>query len=148
VERLRFTGKPTFAQPFSRVRGPFRRGGRRGARTLARIELVLEELLVNHVLMPTAPAKESPKWPVFAGHRVIFCLEVVDEADPFDPLGTRGTRPHARSGGSAHSAAWEFTWFARWPTKSATVAKRARMWSPSVSPGARGRAGLNGERGK
>ena len=80
-------GKTPFARPFPRVRGPFRHRGRRGSELLLKIELVLEELLVNHVLHAYRSGEGDSEVACFRRAPGYFCLEVVDEATPFDPLG-------------------------------------------------------------
>jgi anti-sigma regulatory factor (Ser/Thr protein kinase) len=52
-----------------------------------KIELVLEELLVNHVLHGYGSAEGDSEVACFRRAPAHFCLEVVDEAPPFDPLG-------------------------------------------------------------
>ncbi len=58
-----------------------------GPELLLRIELVLEELLVNHVLHAYGPGEGDSEVACFCRAPRYFCLEVVDEAAPFDPLG-------------------------------------------------------------
>ena len=98
-----------------------------GPELLLRIELVLEELLVNHVLHAYGSGEGDSEVACFCRAPAYFCLEVVDEAAPFDPLGPWRLQTSRSLRRIGPSAAWEFTWFARWPTKSATVARRARM---------------------
>ena len=57
-----------------------------GPEVLLKIELVLEELLVNHVLHAYGSGEGDSEVACFCRPGV-FCLEVVDEAAPFDPLG-------------------------------------------------------------
>ncbi len=54
---------------------------------LLKIELVLEELLVNHVLHAYGDGEGDSDVACFCPTPDQFCLEVVDEAAPFDPLG-------------------------------------------------------------
>ncbi len=58
-----------------------------GPEVLLRIELVLEELLVNHVLHAYGAGEGESEVACFCRAPACFCLEVVDEAAPFDPLG-------------------------------------------------------------
>ena len=58
-----------------------------GPELLLRIELVLEELLVNHVLHAYGSGEGDSDVACFCRAPGYFCLEVVDEAAPFDPLG-------------------------------------------------------------
>ena len=58
-----------------------------GPELLLRIELVLEELLVNHVLHAYRSGEGDSDVACFCRTPLHFCLEVVDEAAPFDPLG-------------------------------------------------------------
>jgi len=57
-----------------------------GPEVLLRIELVLEELLVNHVLHAYRSSEGESEVACFTQEPGRFCLEVVDEAAPFDPL--------------------------------------------------------------
>ena len=57
-----------------------------GPEVLLKIELVLEELLVNHVLHAYGSGEGDSEVACFS-RPGFFCLEVVDEAAPFDPLG-------------------------------------------------------------
>ena len=57
-----------------------------GPEVLLKIELVLEELLVNHVLHAYGSGEGDSEVACFC-RPGFFCLEVVDEAAPFDPLG-------------------------------------------------------------
>ena len=57
-----------------------------GPELLLRIELVLEELLVNHVQHAYGPGGGDSEVVCFRRAPDCFCLEVVDEAAPFDPL--------------------------------------------------------------
>ncbi|MCY2990384.1 MAG: ATP-binding protein [Planctomycetota bacterium] len=54
---------------------------------LPRIELVLEELLVNHVLHAYGSGEGDSEVVCFRREPAYFCLEVIDEAPAFDPLG-------------------------------------------------------------
>jgi len=58
-----------------------------GPELLLRIELVLEELLVNHVMHAYGSGEGDSEVACFRRAPGYFCLEVVDEAAPFDPLG-------------------------------------------------------------
>ena len=58
-----------------------------GPELLLKIELVLEELLVNHVLHAYGSGEGESEVACFCRAPGCFCLEVVDEAAPFDPLG-------------------------------------------------------------
>ncbi|NUQ63102.1 MAG: ATP-binding protein [Pirellulales bacterium] len=58
-----------------------------GPELLLRIELILEELLVNHVLHAYGSCEGDSDVACFCRAPGYFCLEVVDEAAPFDPLG-------------------------------------------------------------
>ncbi len=58
-----------------------------GPDLLLRIELVLEELLVNHMLHAYGSGEGDSDVACFCRAPGFFCLEVVDEAAPFDPLG-------------------------------------------------------------
>ena len=58
-----------------------------GPQLLPRIELVLEELLVNHVLHAYGSGEGDSEVVCFRREPAYFCLEVIDEAPAFDPLG-------------------------------------------------------------
>ena len=58
-----------------------------GPELLLKIELVLEELLVNHVLHAYGTGEGESEVACFCRGPGWFCVEVVDEAAPFDPLG-------------------------------------------------------------
>ena len=58
-----------------------------GPELLLRIELVLEELLVNQVQHAYGSGEGDSEVVCFCRAPGYFCLEVVDEAAPFDPLG-------------------------------------------------------------
>lgn len=57
-----------------------------GHELLLKIELVLEELLVNHVMHAYGSSKGDSEVACYSRAPGWFCLEVVDEAAPFDPL--------------------------------------------------------------
>jgi len=56
-----------------------------GPEVLLKIEVVLEELLVNHALHAYGTGAGESEVACFC-RPGFFCLEVVDEAAPFDPL--------------------------------------------------------------
>lgn len=58
-----------------------------GPELLLKIELVLEELLVNHVLHAYGSGEGDSEVACSRRAPACFCLEVVDEAAPFNPLG-------------------------------------------------------------
>jgi len=58
-----------------------------GPELLLRIELVLEELLVNHVMHAYDSGEGDSEVACFCRAPGHFCLEVVDAAAPFNPLG-------------------------------------------------------------
>lgn len=58
-----------------------------GRELLLKIELVLEELLVNHVLHAYGSTEGESEVACYCRAPGYFCLEVVDEAAAFDPLG-------------------------------------------------------------
>ena len=58
-----------------------------GPELLPSIEIVLEELLVNHVRHAYRSGEGDSEVACFCREPGFFCLEVVDEAPPFDPLG-------------------------------------------------------------
>ncbi len=58
-----------------------------GPELLLRIEIVLEELLVNHVRHAYGSGQGESDVACFCRAPGHFCLEVADEAAPFDPLG-------------------------------------------------------------
>ena len=59
-----------------------------GPQLLLKIEIVLEELLVNHALHAYGSGEGDSEVACFRREPACFCLEVVDEACPFDPLGS------------------------------------------------------------
>ncbi len=58
-----------------------------GPELLLRIEVVLEELLVNHVMHAYGSGEGDSEVACYRRAPGHFCLEVVDDAAPFDPLG-------------------------------------------------------------
>jgi serine/threonine-protein kinase RsbW len=58
-----------------------------GPELLLRIEVVLEELLVNHVMHGYGSGEGDSDVACFTRTPGYFCLEVVDEAATFNPLG-------------------------------------------------------------
>jgi anti-sigma regulatory factor (Ser/Thr protein kinase) len=58
-----------------------------GPELLLKIEIVLEELLVNHVRHAYRSNEGDSDVACFRRAPGFFCFEVADEAAPFDPLG-------------------------------------------------------------
>lgn len=85
MEHLRLAAKfPSLDKFREFVDGSARAAGA-GPDVLLKIELVLEELLVNHVLHAYGAGEGDSEVACFC-RPGFFCLEVVDEAAPFDPL--------------------------------------------------------------
>lgn len=57
-----------------------------GPEVLPKVEFVLDELLVNHVLHAYGSGEGESEVACFCRAPGAFCLEVIDEAAPFDPL--------------------------------------------------------------
>jgi serine/threonine-protein kinase RsbW len=87
VERLRLPAKLPSLTPFREFVDRAAAAAGVGPELLLKIELVLEELLVNHVMHAYGSGEGDSEVACFRGAPGYFCLEVVDEAAPFDPLG-------------------------------------------------------------
>ena len=57
-----------------------------GPSGLLKIELVLEELLVNHVLHAYGPDEGDSEVICYRQEPAQFCLQIIDAGQPFDPL--------------------------------------------------------------
>ena len=86
MERLRLPAKLPSLDSFRAFVNRSAVAAGAGPEVLLKIELVLEELLVNHVLHAYGSGEGDSEVACFCRPGV-FCLEVVDEAGPFDPLG-------------------------------------------------------------
>jgi len=86
VERLRLPAKLPSLDSFRDFVDRSAVAAGAGPEVLLKIELVLEELLVNHVLHAYGSGEGDSEVACFC-RPGFFCLEVVDEAAPFDPLG-------------------------------------------------------------
>ena len=87
MERLRLPAKLSSLTSFREFVDRSAVAAGAGPELLLRIELVLEELLVNHVLHAYGSGEGDSEVACFCRAPGYFCLEVVDEAVPFDPLG-------------------------------------------------------------
>jgi serine/threonine-protein kinase RsbW len=87
VERLRLPAKLSSLASFREFVDRSAAAAGAGRELLLRIELVLEELLVNHLLHAYGSGEGESEVACFRRAPGYFCLEVVDEAAPFDPLG-------------------------------------------------------------
>jgi len=86
VERLRLPAKLSSLTGFREFVNRSAVAAGVGPQLLPRIELALEELLVNHVLHAYGSGEGDSEVVCFRREPDCFCLEVVDEARPFDPL--------------------------------------------------------------
>ena len=68
-----------------------------GPQLLPRIELVLEELLVNHVLHAYGSGEGDSEVVCFRREPGFFCLEVIDEARPVERHADRHRRTAVRN---------------------------------------------------
>jgi len=87
VERLRLPAKLSSLDSFREFVDRAAVAAGAGSELLLKIELVLEELLVNHVLHAYGSDEGDSEVACFRRAPARFCLEVVDEAAPFNPLG-------------------------------------------------------------
>lgn len=85
MERLRLPAQLASLERFREFVDQAARAANAGPEVLLKIELVLEELLVNHVSHAYG-AGEGDSEVVCSCRPGFFCVEVVDEAAPFDPL--------------------------------------------------------------
>ena len=87
MERLRLPAKLRSLSSFREFVDRSAVAAGAGPELLLKIELVLEELLVNHVLHAYGAGEGESEVACFCRAPGYFCLQVVDEAAPFDPLG-------------------------------------------------------------
>lgn len=87
VERLRLPAKLASLPEFQQFVDRAALAAGAGPELLFKIELVLEELLVNHASHAYGPGEGDSEVACFRREPALFCLEVIDEAAPFDPLG-------------------------------------------------------------
>ena len=87
MERLRLPAKLASLASFREFVDRAAVAAGAGPELLLRMELVLEELLVNHTLHAYGSAEGDSEVACFCRAPGYFCLEVADEAAPFDPLG-------------------------------------------------------------
>ena len=87
MERLRLPAKLPSLDSFREFVDRSAVAAGAGPELLLKIELVLEELLVNHVLHAYGAGEGESEVACFCRGPGCFCLQVVDEAAPFDPLG-------------------------------------------------------------
>jgi anti-sigma regulatory factor (Ser/Thr protein kinase) len=85
VKRLRLPAQLASLDRFRSFVDQAARAADAGPEVLLKIELVLEELLVNHVSHAYGAGQGDSEVACFC-RPGFFCLEVVDEAAPFDPL--------------------------------------------------------------
>ncbi len=57
-----------------------------GPQLLLKIEIVLEELLVNHVMHAYGSGEGDSEVVCFRKEPAMFCVQVIDHGPPFDPL--------------------------------------------------------------
>lgn len=86
MERLRLPAKLPSLTRFREFVDRSAAAAGAGPELLPRIELVLEELLVNHALHAYGPGEGDSEVACFCRAPGYFCVEVADEAAPFDPL--------------------------------------------------------------
>ena len=86
MERLRLPAKLASLTEFREFVNRYAIAAGVGPQLLLRIQLVLEELLVNHVLHAYGSGEGDSEVVCYRREPTHFCLEVVDEARPFDPL--------------------------------------------------------------
>ncbi len=87
MERLRLPAKLPSLARFREFVDRCAAAAGAGPELLQRIELVLEELLVNHVRHAYGAGEGDSEVACFCQAPGWFCLEVIDEAAPFDPVG-------------------------------------------------------------
>ncbi len=87
MERLRLPAKLTSLARFREFVDRAAVAAGAGPELLPRIELVLEELLVNHAMHAYGSGEGDSEVACYHRAPEYFCLEVVDDAAPFDPLG-------------------------------------------------------------
>lgn len=85
MERLRLPAQIASLDRFREFVDQSARAARAGPGVLLKIELVLEELLVNHVSHAYGAAEGNSEVACFC-QPGFFCLELADEGPPFDPL--------------------------------------------------------------
>lgn len=85
MERLRLPARIASLDHFREFVDQSARAARAGPEVLLKIELVLEELLVNHVSHAYGSDEGNSEVACFC-RPGCFCLELVDEGPPFDPL--------------------------------------------------------------
>ncbi len=85
MQRLRLPAQLASLERFREFVDQAARAANAGPEVLLKIELVLEELLVNHVSHAYGSG-EGDSEVVCSCRPGFFCVEVVDEAAPFDPL--------------------------------------------------------------
>ncbi len=86
MERLRLPAKLPSLARFREFVDRLAVAAGAGPEVLLKIELVLEELLVNHALHAYGSGEGDSDVACYCRAPGCFCLEVVDEAAPFNPL--------------------------------------------------------------